>query len=84
MTYLDTCKNKELSHFFQGLSGTKRSATTSYTLPFYYKRSLNSNSGEMVLWDTNDAFFSSTDFLNKVTIACPNTLSLYVFGLSCA
>ena len=78
LTYLDTCKNKGLSHFLQGLPGSKKSATTSHTLPFYYKRSLNSNSGKIVLLDTNEPFSWSADFLNKVTIPCSNTLSIYL------
>ena len=43
-----------------------------------YKRSLNSNCGKIVLWDT---IFWSAGFLNKVAIPGPNNSSLDL--LSC-
>ena len=47
-------------------------------LPFWYKRSLNSSSEKMVLWDTSPPSSQSAGFLNKVIIQCPNSLSLDV------
>ena len=51
-------------------------ATTCHTLSFQSERSLNSNSGKMVLWDMSPPPSQALDFLNKVAIPCPNTLSL--------
>ena len=49
---------------------------TTTVSPFSVKRTLNSNSGKMVLWDTSPPSSWSTGFLNKVTIPCLNTPSL--------
>ena len=40
------------------------------------RRSLNSNSGKMVLWDTRLPYSACAVFLNKVSIPCPNNSSL--------
>ena len=45
-------------------------------LPFQHKRSLNSNSGKVVLWDTSPSSSQSAGFPNKVTIPCLNNSSL--------
>ena len=42
--------------------------------PLWYKRSLKSNSGQIVLWDMNMPSFWSAVFLNKVAILCSNAL----------
>ena len=58
-------------------SDTKKSATTNHIpSPYSKKRSRNSNSGKMVLWDTSPPSSLSASFLNKVTIPCPSNLSL--------
>ena len=44
--------------------------------PFSYKRSLNSDLGKMILWDTSLPSSWSAGFLNKVAISCLNTLFL--------
>ena len=47
-----------------------------YSLLFEHKRSLNSNSGKMVLWDRNPSSSQSASFLNNATTPCPNNSSL--------
>ena len=47
-----------------------------YSLPFQYKRSLNSNSGKMVLWDMSPPSSWFAGFPNKVAIPCPNNSPL--------
>ena len=39
---------------------------------FQYKRSLNSNTGKMALWENSPPSPLSADFPNKVAISCPN------------
>ena len=56
-----------------------KSATVSTVSKF--KRSLNSNLGKMILWDTSPPSFQSASFPSKVTIPCPQNLSLLL--LSC-
>ena len=76
-TFVDSYKNKGFSHPLQGLACTKKSATTNHTpSPFSIKRSLNSSSGKMFLWDTGLPSSPTAAFLNKVAIPCPNTWSL--------
>lgn len=48
--------------------------------PFSIKGSLKSNSGKMALCDAGPPSSRSADFLNKVTIPCPNNLSLYLLA----
>ena len=49
---------------------------TTPPLPFQYKRSLNSNSGTIVLWDTGPSPSQAAGFPNKVTVPCPSNSSL--------
>ena len=58
-------------------SDTKKSATTNRILsvPLEYKRSLNSNSDKMVLWDASPLTSLSAGFLKKVAILCSNNSS---------
>ena len=53
-----------------------RSCNYLHTLSFQSERSLNSNSGKMVLWDMSPPPSQALDSLNKVAIPCPDTLSL--------
>ena len=67
-------------------SNIKKFATSSHTpspfsikdacFLFQYKRSLNSNSGKMVLWNSSPPSSWSAGFTNKVTVPCPNKSSL--------
>ena len=52
----------------------KKFATTRHT--FSYKRNLNANLGNMVLWDASPLSSQSTDFQDKVSIPCPKSSSL--------
>ena len=47
-----------------------------HSLPFQCERNLNSYLGKIVLGDTGSPPSQSPGFLSKVTIACPNNLSL--------
>ena len=49
---------------------------TTPPLPFYYKRSLNSNSGTTVLWGTGPSSSPAAGFPNKLTVPCPSDSSL--------
>ena len=69
LTYVNSFKSKGFWHQEAGISQPHR-------LPFKCKRSLNSNSGRMILQDTGSASSWSAGFLNKVTIPCPNSLFL--------
>ena len=42
----------------------------------FSKRSLNSNSHKMILWGMSSLYCQFAGFPNKVTILCPNSLSL--------
>ena len=52
----------------------------SHPLPFGCKRSLNSNSGKMVLGDTSQPSSWSGGFLNKVSIPCLTLCPLLCVG----
>ena len=47
-----------------------------YSLPFQYKRSLNSNSGKVVLQEMSPPATQFADFPSRVIIPCPNYLPL--------
>ena len=49
-----------------------------------YKRKLNSDLGKLVLWDTSSLSSLSAGFPNKVTIPCPNNLSLGLLACNVA
>ena len=56
-----------------------------FTPPLWYKRSLTSKSGKLVLWDTSLSSSWSAGFVNKVVIPpLSNLLPISPFiGLSC-
>ena len=61
-----SCKNKGFWH-------QEVCTNQPHPLAFWYKRSLNPNTGKMVLWDTGPLSSRSAGFPNRVTIPCPNT-----------
>ena len=64
-------RRKKLTYPLWSLAGTWL-----YPFPFSCKRSQNSNSGTLVLWDTSPSSSQSAGFLNKVTIPRPNNSSV--------
>ena len=69
LTSVNRCKNKGFWH--QEVCNNQP-----HSLPFQYKRSLNSTSGKMVFWGTGPPSSWSAGFLNKVVILCRNNFSL--------
>ena len=69
-------------------AGKKDSGTNSLrqsaapTPPFWYERSLSSNSGEVILWDTSPPSSQSAGFPNSHCSSAGHLVSLFI-GLSC-
>ena len=76
-----TRQKKKLTHLFWRLM--KKSGNTAfYSFPFWYKRSLNSNSGNVVLWGMSPpSWFAG--FPDKVVIPCSNNLNLHYWPVTC-
>ena len=72
---LGMATGKKLTQPLRRLTGTRKHLTL---VSFSDNRSLNSNSGKMVLWDTSPLPSQSAGFLNKVAIFAPTPcLSIY-------
>ena len=70
---LDSCKNK-------GFLNQEVCNNQPYPLPFECKRSLNSNSGKVVLWEMSPPSSQSAGFPNKVAIPCLSNSSLHLLA----
>lgn len=87
-SWLDVCGQKQE----QRIQTQEVCNKQSLPLPFWYIRSLNSNSDKIAIWDTIPPSSQSAGFLDKISIPSPRNLSLdflactcgeqYVFGLS--
>lgn len=80
-TYIDSCKNTELSHLLQGLVSAKKSAATGHSSStFTVKRVWIQTLVGLVLWDPRLPCSRPAAFLSKLAIPCSNTLSLNLFA----